>query len=108
MRHGLIKVYGNVGQFAGMHMKDGTIFVGGNSEGRDGAEMTGGKVVVRGQVASVLPTFTIDSVKAKVKINGDQVTGPFYLFTGDTEDGEGKLYVSQPSNQHLKFYEQCL
>jgi formylmethanofuran dehydrogenase subunit C len=109
MRQGLIKVYGNAGQFAGMHMKDGTIFVGGNSEGRDGAEMTGGRIVVRGNVPSVLPTFTIDSLKAKVKINGDEVAGPFYLFTGDlTEDGNGKLYVSQSPNQHLKFYEQYL
>jgi formylmethanofuran dehydrogenase subunit C len=109
MRKGLVKVYGNVGQFAGMHMKDGTIFVGGNSEGRAGAEMTGGKIVVRGHVASVLPTFTIDSIKAKVKINGEEIAGPFYQFVGDlTEEGDGKLYVSQASNEHLKFYEQYL
>jgi formylmethanofuran dehydrogenase subunit C len=109
MRQGLIKVYGNVGQFAGMHMKDGTIFVGGNSEGRDGAEMTGGKIVVHGQVPSVLPTFTVDSVKAKVKINGDEITGPFYLFTGDlTENGAGKLFISKTSNPHLSQYEMFL
>jgi formylmethanofuran dehydrogenase subunit C len=109
MRQGLIKVYGNVSQFAGMHMKDGTIFIGGNSEGRDGAEMTGGKIVVRGQVSSVLPTFTIDSVKTKVKINGDEVTGPFYLFTGDlTENGTGKLFISKTSNPNLSQYERFL
>jgi len=109
MRKGLIKVHGSVGQFAGMHMKDGTIFVRGNSEGRAGAEMTGGKIVVCGSVPSVLPTFSIDSVKSKVKINGEEATGLFYLFVGDlTEEGEGKLYVSQPSNTHLKFYEQYL
>lgn len=109
MRKGLIKVHGNVGQFAGMHMKNGTIFVGGNSEGRAGAEMTGGKIVVCGNVPSVLPTFNIDSVKPRVKINGEEAAGPFYLFVGDvTEDGEGKLYISQASNPHLKFYEQYL
>jgi len=109
MRKGLIKVYGNVGQFVGMHMKNGTIFVGGNSEGRAGAEMTGGKIVVCGNVPSVLPTFNIDSPKEKVKINGEEATGPFYLFIGDlTEEGEGKLYVSKASNSHLKFYDQYL
>ena len=110
MRKGLIKVHGNIGQFAGMHMKNGIIFVGGNSEGRAGAEMTGGKIVVCGNVPSVLPTFNIDSVKSKVKINDEEeATGPFYLFIGDiTEEGEGKLYVSQASNPHLKFYEQYL
>jgi len=109
MRQGLIKVYGSVGQFAGMHMKNGTIFVRGNSEGRAGAEMTGGKIVVCGHMPSVLPTFTVDSIKTKVKINGEDVAGPFYLFVGDlTEEGDGKLYVSQASNQHLKFYEQYL
>jgi len=109
MRKGLIKVHGSVGQFVGMHMKNGTIFVQGGSEGRAGAEMTGGKIVVCGNVPSVLPTFSIDSVKSKVKINGEEATGPFYLFVGDlTEEGEGKLYISQASNPHLKFYEQYL
>jgi len=109
MRKGLIKVHGSVDQFVGMHMKKGTIFVVGDSEGRAGAEMTGGKIVVCGSVPSVLPTFSIDSVKGKVKINGEEATGPFYLFIGDlTEEGEGKLYVSQASNSHLKFYEQYL
>jgi formylmethanofuran dehydrogenase subunit C len=109
MRKGLIKVHGNVGQLAGIHMQNGTIFVGGNSEGRDGAEMTGGKIVVCGQVASVLPTFTIESIKANVKINGDKTAGPFYLFAGDrTEDGNGKLYVSKTSNPQLNQYEKFL
>jgi len=109
MRKGLIKVHGSVGQFLGIHMKNGTIFAGGNSEGRAGAEMTGGKIVVCGHVPSVLPTFSIDSVKPKVKINGEEAAGPFYLFIGDmTEEGDGKLYISQASNLHLKSYEQYL
>jgi formylmethanofuran dehydrogenase subunit C len=109
MNKGLIKIYGNVGSFAGMHMKDGTIFVQGGSEGRAGAQMTGGKIVVCGNLPSVLPTFSIDSVKPKVKINGEEATGPFYLFVGDkTEEGDGKLYITQACNSHLKFYEQYL
>jgi len=109
MRKGLIKVHGNTGQFVGMHMKDGTILVQGNCDGRAGAEMTGGKIAICGSVPSILPTFTIDSVKAKVKIDGEETAGPFYLFVGDqTENGDGKLYVAQATNPHLKFYEEYL
>lgn len=109
MKKGFIKVYGGVAQFAGIHMKDGTIWIMGDSKARVGAEMTGGKIVVCGKVEEILPTFTTDSVKAKVKVEGQEVVGPFYLFMGDlTEQGEGKLYVSKASNSHLKFYESYL
>ncbi len=109
MQKGIIKVHGNVGQFAGVHMKNGTIVVYGNSEGRNGAEMTGGKIVVCGSVPSVLPTFNIDTVKPRVKINGEKLEGPFYLFIGDiAEEGGGKLYISKPSNTHLRFYEKLI
>jgi len=109
MRKGLIKVYGNTAQFPGIHMKNGTILIMGDSEGRAGAEMTGGKIIVNDRVKEILPTFTIDSVKAKVKVNGEEVAGPFYLFVGDVaENGEGKLYVARSQNPHLKFYEQYL
>ncbi len=109
MRKGIIKVHGNVGQFTGVHMKNGIIVVYGNSEGRNGGEMTGGKIIVCGGVPSILPTFTIDSVKQRVKINGEKLAGPFYLFIGDiAEEGEGKLYISKASNAHLKFYEELV
>lgn len=106
MKKGFIKVYGNVAQFAGVHMKDGTIWIVGDSKGRVGAEMTGGKILVCGRVEEILPTFATDSIRAKVKVEGEEVVGPFYLFVGDlAEQGEGKLYVAKSSNSHLKFYE---
>ena len=106
MKKGLIKVYGDAAQFVGVHMKDGTIWIAGDSEARVGAEMTGGKIVVCGKVEEILPTFATDSVKAKVKVEGEEVAGPFYLFVGDlTEQGAGKLYVAKSSNSHLKSYE---
>ena len=109
MRRGLIKIYCSVGQFVGIHMRKGTIFVQGNSEGRAGAEMIGGKIVVCGWVPSIVPTFTIDSIRPRVKINEEAVTGPFYMFVGDlAEDGDGRLYVSQTQNPHLSFYEKYL
>lgn len=109
MRKGLIKIYGNAGQFVGIHMQNGTIFVQGDIEGRAGASMIDGKIVILGNAASVLPSFTIEDIKKKVKINGEEVSGPFYLFTGDlVEKGNGKLYVAKAKNEHLNFYEKYL
>lgn len=110
MRKGLIKIYGDVGQFAGLRMRKGTIYVQKNCEGRVGACMTGGKIVVGGFLGSVLPTFTIEDIKKKVKIEQDEVVnGPFYLFLGDlTENGKGKLYVPKEKNSHLSHYEKLL
>jgi len=110
MRKGIIKVYGNVGQFVGLRMRKGTIFVAGDAEGRMGACMKGGKIIVCGHVDSILPSFTIENVKGKVKVEADEIAqGPFYLFLGDlTENGMGKLYVSKEKNPHLGFYEKYL
>jgi formylmethanofuran dehydrogenase subunit C len=110
MRNGIIKIYGSAGQFLGLRMHNGTIYVQKDSAGRAGACMTGGKIVIDGFLESVLPTFTIDSIKEKVKIEeGETAIGPFYLFLGDlTEHGEGKLYVSKERNTHLSHYEKVL
>jgi len=110
MRKGLIKIYGNVGQFAGSRMRNGTIYVQKDSEGRVGACMTGGKIVVEGFLKSVLPTFTIETIKKKTKIEENNIVkGPFYLFLGDlTENGKGKLYVSKEKNPQLSNYEKLL
>jgi formylmethanofuran dehydrogenase subunit C len=109
MRGGTIKIRGDIGDFVGVHMRGGTIFVEGDSEGRAGAQMLGGKIVICGRVPSILPTFTIDGVKKKVKVDGEEIKGPFYKFIGDLADGgEGKLYVSQTKNSHLSFYEDLL
>jgi formylmethanofuran dehydrogenase subunit C len=109
MRKGLIKVYGDVGKFAGIHMRNGTILIQGNSEGRAGAQMIDGKIVVCGYIPSILPTFTIDDIRQKVKVNGEKVEGPFYRFIGDLADeGKGKLFVSKNRNLHLSSYEEYL
>jgi len=109
MRKGLIKVYGDVGRFAGIHMRNGTIFIKGKSEGRTGAQMINGKIVVCGHISSVLPTFTIDDIRPKVKVDGEKVEGPFYRFIGDLADGgNGKLFVFKTKNPHLSFYEEYL
>jgi len=110
MSKGTIRVYGVAGQFVGFRMRGGTIYVQKDCEGRAGACMTDGKIIVGGFLESVLPTFTIDSVKAKVKIEGEETAeGLFYVFLGDlAENGDGKLYVSKEKNPHLSCYERFL
>jgi formylmethanofuran dehydrogenase subunit C len=110
MKDGTVKIYGNAGQFLGFRMHDGTIYVEKGCAGRAGACMVNGKIVVGGFLESVLPTFTIDDIKEKAKIEeGEIVRGPFYVFLGDiAENGNGKLYVSKEKNLHLSCYEELL
>jgi len=107
---GLIKIKGNAGPFLGFHISDGTIHVEKNAGPRLGANMVGGKIVVGGLVEDMMPTFTIDSSKPKVKIDDtESAQGPFYVFLGDlAENGTGKLFVSKANNPQLKPYEKYL
>lgn len=109
MRNGLIRIAGNVDQFLGIRMKNGTIVVHGKTGSRPGAFMTGGKIVLLGPIESILPSFSINKVRKKVKVLDDSVEGPFYVFEGDlTEKGAGKLYISQKINTQLEKYEKLL
>ncbi len=107
---GVLKIKGDAGRFLGYHMSDGTILVEKQSDTRAGACMTGGKIVIAGTIEEVMPTFTIDSVKPKVKIDDTQsVAGPFYVFLGDlSEHGTGKIFVNKALNPQMKFYEKYL
>jgi formylmethanofuran dehydrogenase subunit C len=108
---GLIKIKGsNVGQFLGFHMSDGIIRVEKNASSRLGANMTGGKIIVSGVVEEMMPSFTIDSVKPKVKVDDtESAAGPFYVFLGDlAEKGTGKIFVLKANNPQLKLYEKYL
>jgi formylmethanofuran dehydrogenase subunit C len=107
---GIIKIKGEAGRFLGYHMSAGAIYVEKQCDVRAGACMTGGKIVIGGAVEEVLPSFTIDSVKPKVKIDDTQsVAGPFYVFLGDlSEHGAGKIFVSKANNPHLKAYDKFL
>jgi formylmethanofuran dehydrogenase subunit C len=106
MNGGVIKIKGDAGQFLGFRMRDGAIHVEKNCSTRVGASMVGGKIIVSGLVEEVMPTFSIDSVKPKVKFDEtESVSGPFYVFSGDiAERGKGKLFVSKTNNPHLSSY----
>jgi len=68
MKTGLIRINGDAGQFLGLRMHEGTIFVQGDCDERAGACMTDGKIIVGGKLQSVLPTFTVESIRPRVKI----------------------------------------
>lgn len=110
VRGGVIKIKGSAGPFLGYHMSSGTIHVEKNAGPRLGANMVGGKLVVSGSVEDIMPSFTIDNQKNKVKIEeGEYAAGPFYVFLGDlAEKGAGKLFVSKTSNPQLETYEKYL
>jgi formylmethanofuran dehydrogenase subunit C len=110
VRGGLIKIKGNAGPFFGFHMSDGTVQVEKNAGPRLGANMVGGKLIVGGTVEAMMPTFTIDGTKPKVKIDDTETAqGPFYVFLGDlAEKGTGKIFVSKANNPQLKEYEKYL
>jgi formylmethanofuran dehydrogenase subunit C len=103
LKGGVIKIHGNAGPFLGFRMRGGTVHIEKAIGNRVGACMTGGKIVVSGFLEELLPSFTVEAVKAKVKIDeDDKATGPFYVFLGDlAETGNGKIFVSQPANSHL-------
>ncbi|MEM2103570.1 MAG: formylmethanofuran dehydrogenase subunit C [Candidatus Bathyarchaeia archaeon] len=110
MRKGLIKIYGCTGQFAGFRMRGGTIYIQKDCEARAGACMVDGTIVIGGCLESILPTFTIEGLRKRVKIEeGETVETPFYLFLGDlAENGHGRLFVAKEPNPHLSSYEKFL
>jgi len=109
LKGGIIKIKGNAGRFLGFHMSEGAIYVEKDCDVRTGALMTGGKIIVGGTL-EILPSFTIDSIKPKVKVDSTTtITGPFYVFLGDlSEHGTGKIFANKATNPALKFYEKYL
>ncbi len=111
MKGGVIKIRGDAGPFLGFRMKDGAIHVEKKCSTRVGANMSGGKIIISGYLEAPLPTFTIDSIKPKVKLDDTEtVAGPFYVFLGDLAENNasGKLFVSKAVNPHLGQYEKFL
>ena len=110
MKDGIIKIGGDAGQFAGFRMQEGTIHVQGNCGERAGACMKNGRIIIGGRLESILPSFSVDALRPKVKIEGEETAeGPFYVFLGDlVENGNGKLYVSKEKNPQLKPCEKYL
>ncbi len=111
LKGGVVKIHGDAGPFLGFRMKDGAVYVEKNCAPRVGANMSGGKIIVSGRLEEPLPTFSIDSVKPKVKLDDTEtVQGPFYVFIGDLAENNtsGKLFISKTNNPHLNQFEKLL
>jgi formylmethanofuran dehydrogenase subunit C len=111
LKGGVIKIHGDAGPFLGFRMRDGAIHVEKKAATRVGASMTGGKIIISGSLEEPMPTFTIDTIKPKVKLDATEtVVGPFYVFLGDLAENStsGKLFVSKTNNPHLSHYERYL
>jgi formylmethanofuran dehydrogenase subunit C len=103
MHGGVIKVKGGAGRFLGYHMSNGAIYVEKECAYRLAPCMTGGKIIIAGTVEEVMPSFTVDGTKGKVKVDAELTAkGTFYVFLGDlAEHGTGKLFISKDSNPQL-------
>ncbi len=111
LKGGVVKIRGDAGPFLGFRMKDGAVHVEKKCASRVGANMSGGKIIISGALEEPMPTFSIDSIKPKVKLDDTEtVQGPFYMFIGDLAENNtgGRLYVSKASNPHLNGYEKFL
>jgi formylmethanofuran dehydrogenase subunit C len=111
LKGGVIKICGDAGPFLGFRMRDGAIHVEKKAATRVGASMTGGKLIISGFLEEPMPTFTIDGIKPKVKLDAQEtILGPFYVFVGDLAENStrGKLFVSKANNNQLSIYEKFL
>ncbi len=111
MKGGVIKIRGDSGPFLGFRMSEGAVHVEKKCASRVGANMSGGKIIISGKLEEPMPTFSIDSVKPKVKLDDTEtVQGPFYVFIGDLAESStgGKVFASKVNNSHLSWYEKFL
>jgi formylmethanofuran dehydrogenase subunit C len=111
MKGGVIKIRGDSGPFLGFRMSEGAVHVEKKCASRVGANMSGGKIIISGKLEEPMPTFSIDSVRPKVKLDDTEtVQGPFYVFIGDLAESStgGKVFVLKMNNSHLSWYEKFL
>lgn len=109
MNDGLIRVKRNAGMFPGVHMCGGGILIEGYCDGRAGAAMTGGRIIIEGKMNEILPSFAVEEIKSNVRVAGEVIEGPFYVFRGDVGNKEtGRLFVSVSENHQLRWCERYL
>ena len=109
MQNGTIRVKGRCDLYVGIHMKKGTIVVERDCLGRAGAQMTGGKIIVLGNAGGILPSFQFEEIRERAKAGDEKIPGPFYLFSGDVnEGGKGQLFARVSDNLDLKWNERFL
>jgi formylmethanofuran dehydrogenase subunit C len=109
MQAGLISVGERVGDFAGVEMRGGSLFLLASAGIRAGAWMTGGRIVACEPLA-LLPTFLKGGEAPAEALRADLLhleelgvsvpekawTGSYLLYSGDTcEEGAGEIWIRQ-------------
>jgi formylmethanofuran dehydrogenase subunit C len=91
-----IRVKGNSGAFAGVHMAKGLIIIEGKADRHVGGEMTGGTIVAS-EVAPLLPGFKLEGTEKDPKLDGESFKGTYKKYSGDHADARAKgvVYVRE-------------
>jgi len=109
MSDGIIRIRRNAAMFPGIHMCGGVVLIEADCDGRAGAGMTGGRVIIRGRMEEMLPSFTVEEIRDRVRVGEERIEGPFYVFQGDVGGGgTGRVFVSVTRNPQLKWCEKYL
>jgi formylmethanofuran dehydrogenase subunit C len=122
MKGGLIKVQGRVGVesgswmrssktykkypvlwcgsadlYLGIHNHGGTIICEGNAEGRVGADMSHGQIIVMGKVKKMLPSFMKGDDVKEIKTPAGEFNGKYTEYSGDhaLPKPKGALYIKK-------------
>lgn len=104
----LMHIKGNASAYLGVHMQLGTIIVDGDVDPRAGGEMSGGKIIINGKLAEILPSFIYVGDAKEIELSEtDKITGDYIKFEGDFVNfspkvkNKGEIYLNKAKNKHL-------
>jgi len=88
---------GSADYYLGVHNHGGTIVCEGDAEGRTGADMANGQIIVMGKVKSMLPSFKKKEDVKEIETPAGKFKGKFAEFMGDyaLPNPKGSLYVKK-------------
>ncbi len=88
---------GSADYYLGVHNHGGTLICEGDAEGRVGADMSHGQIIVMGKVKSMLPSFKQKDEVKKIITPAGEFKGNYLEFTGDhaLSKPKGILYVKK-------------
>ncbi|MHA1297947.1 MAG: formylmethanofuran dehydrogenase subunit C [Candidatus Helarchaeota archaeon] len=89
---------GSADLYLGVHNHGGTIICEGDCEGRVGADMARGQIIIKGKVKEMLPSFkTIGEIK-QIETPAGKIEGNFIEYQGDfaiSPKPKGRLYIAK-------------
>ncbi|MHA1821132.1 MAG: formylmethanofuran dehydrogenase subunit C [Promethearchaeota archaeon] len=89
---------GSADLYLGLHNHGGTIICHGDVEGRVGADMSHGQIIIKGKVKEMLPSFKKIGDIDKITTPAGEITGNFEEYAGDyaiSPKPRGRLYLAK-------------